>query len=269
MCCRRVLLAAFLVLLSVPSWAANVRLDQNTRAIKAGGVYFATTESEVVNAQSNSAITQVVNTAPWSMTANRTLTKPLRCEGGAIITTTGYTLTLSGGFEAGDYQCFAGTGTVNGLKSANPLWWWAGSGTDDTLSAFNSALSSAKIVEIPDGTYYLSDTLYITGNYKQLIGKNVNAKLYANTISGSLLSVGDGSTTTQFVSVKNLTLAGTATNGLYVDNSQMLTIDNIYAGTATFENTYRFKNTWGSNFSNLSSVGAVDENSETCKSIYI
>lgn len=139
----RLRIAFLLVLLAVPSWAANTRLDLNTKAIKSGGVYWATTELEVVNAQSNSAITQVVNAASWSMTANRTLTKPLRCEAGGIITTTGYTLTLTGGFDAGLYQAFAGTGTVAGLKEARPEWFGAaGTGATDDSSHIQAAITS-------------------------------------------------------------------------------------------------------------------------------
>lgn len=178
MCCRRMILAVFIVFVALPSWAANTRLDLNTKAIKAGGVYWATTELEVVNAQSNSAITQVVNAAPWTMTASRTLTKPLRCEAGAIITTTGYTLTLSGGFEAGNYTAFSGTGTVvlpATLSEAQALWWGT---TQTALQAAINASAEAGVrlyVGGSDMTWTITSTLTAPSNSHIYGSATINA----------------------------------------------------------------------------------------------
>lgn len=73
----------------------------------------------------NSGKTIVLN-SPVTLAANLTLAtdRAWRFEKGAVVTTTGYTFNANGAsVDIGDYQIFAGTGAVTGLKKSRPEWF--------------------------------------------------------------------------------------------------------------------------------------------------
>lgn len=92
------------------------------------------------------------------------VTSELRIENRAVITTTGYTLTINGRFSASSGQCFAGSGyVIFGSASVVPVvyatWFGAlGDGvTDDTTALTRWATSIASMttpcIEVPPGIY--------------------------------------------------------------------------------------------------------------------
>lgn len=86
-------------------------------------------------------------TTPQTMTANITLAndRSWKLGKGAVITTTGYTFDVNNApFEAGDYQVFAGSGTVTGLKNPIPEWFGVNTtpGTTDMTTAITKAIAS-------------------------------------------------------------------------------------------------------------------------------
>ncbi len=117
-------------------------------------------------------------TAPIKLTANLTLRCDLRPIYGATITTTGYTLTLNGGFEAPRNQCFLGTGTVNFSEPPDLAYpEWFGGGVSASAAVNKSALqylinAGCTHISFGFGTYSVAAgttstvPLYITGQGK-------------------------------------------------------------------------------------------------------
>jgi len=106
----------------------------------------------------DSAGKTVIVTASQTLTGNLTWPsdRKLKIEKGGLINTTGYTLTINGPFEAGNYQVFSGNGKVTGLSEVSPDWFGAGITNDDTAS-INTAISSCstggRVLFNPTRTY--------------------------------------------------------------------------------------------------------------------
>ena len=87
---------------------------------------------------------------------------------GVLTVAFGKTLTISGPLEAGEYQIFAGTGTVTGLKTSNVKWFGAtGDGiTADTtaVQASITALADGGKWIVPPGTYAVANVVYDVAN---------------------------------------------------------------------------------------------------------
>jgi hypothetical protein len=113
----------------------------------------------------------------------------LKVEKGAIISVaTGETFTLNGTPEAGNYQIFscAGTGVVAGLKTSNPHWFYAGSGSWHT--AFQLAMTSLTangVCKVPGGlgTSYSFDNGFVFDEDKNqsLVSEGGMAYLYMSS----------------------------------------------------------------------------------------
>jgi len=119
----------------------------------------------------NAAITALGSTASEltidnadALTASVTVptTMSLKIVKGGVVTTTGFTLTVNGPFNAGPYQIFSGTGTVvfgNG-QDVSPEWWGV-DGTDDYVpiqAAIDSITASRGLVRLLSKTYTLGAT---------------------------------------------------------------------------------------------------------------
>ncbi len=98
-----------------------------------------------------------------TLTGNVTVPSTLKLvvEKGGSITTTGYTLTINGPFEAGPYQVFAGTGTVvfgvGSVQAAYPQWAGAvGDGVTDSTVAITKWLGWNCRKRVPRGTYIIN-----------------------------------------------------------------------------------------------------------------
>ncbi|MFA5377088.1 MAG: hypothetical protein WC455_15160 [Dehalococcoidia bacterium] len=108
----------------------------------------------------NAAITALGSTAcelvvddADALTASVTVptTMSLKIIKGGLITTTGYTLTINGPFQAGVYQVFTGTGTVvfGSLTPELHSSWW---GTD-VQGMLSSATAGGQVMIVDPGTY--------------------------------------------------------------------------------------------------------------------
>ena len=117
-----------------------------------------------------SSVGSVYVTTPLTLTANLTVPANvfLVIVAGGTITTTGYSLTINGPFEAGNYQVFVGTGAVTFGKgyfvTASPSWWGlspsASAATNST--ALKEAIDSlAPKIQIPSGLYSYDTSLEI------------------------------------------------------------------------------------------------------------
>lgn len=97
------------------------------------------------------------------------ITLSLKGTKGNTITTTGWTLTVNGPFEAGLYKVFDGSGNIsfgNGVcKEVYPQWWDAvpnsfGDATANT-AAFNAAFVAYNIVTVTKGIWWTNGTITI------------------------------------------------------------------------------------------------------------
>lgn len=127
------------------------------------GLAIVNNETELLAAEANGSVNSILLNSSFSMTQDITLTKPFSIAPGAIITTTGYSLTINGPFSAGDYQVFSGSGTVTELKESRPEWFTSNTipGTMDMTSAITSAIAS---VTASYGKVILDSYYLISGN---------------------------------------------------------------------------------------------------------
>jgi hypothetical protein len=121
-------------------------------------------------------------TQDYTLSANTTLSaKNVYVVQGTVITTTGYTLTLSGSLSAGPYQIFSGTGTVTGLRHAYPEWF----GTDH--DAFDKAIAASSIVELTASSYTITDE--ITANSSSTIFSNRKSEIIQSTSNTGAIDI--------------------------------------------------------------------------------
>jgi len=125
---------------------------------------YATTPAEMTALSTAGA--EIVIRQAVTMTGNLTLAVPLRIEKGGSIVTTGYTLTVSGSFDAGLYQVFSGSGAVvfgKSIDEIRPEWFGAlGDGTTDDTTAIQYAVNSANASQC--ATVRLSSKVYGVGS---------------------------------------------------------------------------------------------------------
>ncbi len=111
----------------IGSYASGHDLLSNYSSLSAAVTSISTTETTLVIDQDD------------TMTGNVTVPSTLTLEGrvGNLITTTGYTLTINGPFEAGPFQVFAGTGTLDLTSVPNPInIKWAGATGDGSTDDY-------------------------------------------------------------------------------------------------------------------------------------
>jgi hypothetical protein len=139
---------------------------------------------------------ELVVDAADALTASVTIptTMSLKIVKGGVVTTTGFTLTVAGTFDAGPYQVFAGTGTVVlGAGSAAHAYaeWWGVTGTADQ-AAINKALAATSASRIP--VRLLARNYNITGEINYDTG---------NSLLGSAEDDSSGASGTSIVSTYN------------------------------------------------------------------
>jgi hypothetical protein len=154
--------------------------------------------------------------------------------------------------------------------------WFDATGKNivDDTSAFNTALSKATIIRVPEGTYKITSTLSVPSG-TILFGYGANSILSASSVSGAVISATSGSGPT---TISGLTLSGTATTGLIVNGAVGMLIDNINLRGLTATDGFSFTSTWRSTLSNLSTDGATisgncfycstDFNANDCRNWY-
>ena len=138
----------------------------------------------------------------WTVSADTTLSSPIQMiNRGAFNISSGKILSIAGPFSAGQYQVFAGTGTVTfgaATSKIDPSWWYDGGG--NWASAINAAIQSASVaqmVDLPAGTLTLKGTgteLILFDHSLKMQGKGVNSTILS-------LSVADVGATTDAIHV--------------------------------------------------------------------
>jgi len=136
------------------------------------------------------------------------LTLGFEVQKGAIITTTGYVLTITGPIEAGDYQIFAGTGNVlmGSTREVQAIWWpnYATNGAGAINEAFESIGGIVGVGSGPSVRNVRTNGAYVApvGGIVKLHGTTVNCTESVNMtglISGYYELIGvSNSTILQF-----------------------------------------------------------------------
>jgi Pectate lyase superfamily protein len=172
---------------------------------------YATTHAEM--SALNTAGVEIVVRQAITLTANLTLTAPLRIEKNGSIVTAGFTLTINGPFEAGLYQVFdaASAQVVFGKGSVDevyPQWW--GAVTDDSTdctAAINKAIVAANtnigLVFLPPGIYKTLTPILILYNNFTLRGKSLSSIIH-NAGATDIIRIGDDVTALANVRVTSL-----------------------------------------------------------------
>lgn len=131
--------------------------------------------------------------------------------GGLISISSGITLTISGPFSCGLFQCFSGAGSVTGLTEARPEWFGAkGTGLVDDSAAILAAAKSTigSVIGNPLSTYSIQSlTLTSASKYKDL-----NFVPYTGYVGdGPKFTIpASGILTHENVTVRNFPIAGAA-----------------------------------------------------------
>ena len=122
-----------------------------------------TTEAQLITAADTQS--NVLVTKSLTLHANLTTSCNLAIAYGAQINLNGYTLTISGPFQAGTYQVFTGSGSVLMPNQQEVIadWWEANvsPGTTDMTAGIQAAITAAyeHTVYLPDSAYLINSTL--------------------------------------------------------------------------------------------------------------
>jgi len=204
-----------------------------------------TTTGSVISQTSMAACNTAVNvkecriTTTQSLTANLTLANDRKWvfDPGAVITTTGYTFNANGAsVEIGDYQVFAGSGTVTGLKLAIPEWF--GGKADGITNNFDpfqrmaASLSDNTAIKFNSGNYFISytggyDPAKIHGQIACNIKDKKNIKITGNktviTITNHNITANNGLVVFGYDGVQNLDISGIQFNLSYTGRNSSAT----------------------------------------------
>lgn len=202
-----------------PGWVTDTRtlyIGDGTNNYPIGGASQTVATLTDLYALASVSVATQVTIAPGTYTMNANLTIPayvsLYVPSGVTIITTGYTLTINGPCEIGDYQVFSGTGAVvfGRPSRLNPLWWGAvGDDSTDCTSAIAAFISCLEASDgasghIPFGIYRhtgisVSKAIKLTGDgglasasgltdVGGTVLKNTHATNDAITVTGTLLT---------------------------------------------------------------------------------
>jgi len=174
---------------------------------------------------------------------------------GATITVNhNVTLTVKGNIEAGSYQIFEWGGVSPDWDFSQSqrqervlaTWWGAkGDGVTNNQTALTAAFNcGAGKVILPDGVYATNEVIYITTSDTTIEGTG-NSWLFRPTTWSSvwsgaigILSIGNGSTTTSRVKVKNIKLDGNYYNLTGGNKYPFNGSDPVWGGLNVLSNCY-------------------------------
>jgi hypothetical protein len=194
-----------------------------------------------------------------SVTSNTTIPSNVSLNikrGTTFVVSTGITLTINGGLDAGRYQIFScsGTGKVvfgaGVVKEVYPEWWGTNTapGTTDMAAAIQAAVTAADAVAYIDlsSTTYLVKTAITTGTRPLIRGKGEEVTiLKAGAAIASILAVAPNA---WYYDIEGIRFDGNslATNGLLVGSTAagngMGTLSHLYAKNSG----YGINIIWGS-----------------------
>lgn len=117
----------------------------------------------------------LVPSGTYKITGSLTFTGEVEALSGAVLNiASGKTVAFNGGFKAGVYQVFSGSGTVtfnaNTQLFGYPEWWGAVVNGPDCLSALQSAVNALPVVILQRADYFVSGTLKMTTTGSALRG---------------------------------------------------------------------------------------------------
>ncbi|MDD4986349.1 MAG: glycosyl hydrolase family 28-related protein, partial [Dehalococcoidales bacterium] len=180
-----------------------------------GGVnYTAATINLAISSIGSSKVRLLLRQGSWVLEDDVTVPANITLEiaDGALIPTTGYTLTIAGGLVAPPQKVFSGTGTVTVAKGTvvNPLWWGAiGDGSTDCTAALQYAVNAVSddggIVLIPASDTYYKVTDAITVSHPvTIVGESrYYSQIHQATAAKTIFTV-----TASYVTIKDLHLTG-------------------------------------------------------------
>ena len=145
-------------------------------------------------------------------------------KGGMFILAAGKTLTIQGGFEAGPYQVFSGTGTADFSAALVEFvyveWWYDGGGN------YDSALEAAADTDVPNklsiGTKPLTSAATLNSGYLYLTGSKDLTVIDCTGATAGLTFTRDGSEWNEYAqrTVRDLRIDGDWTQtGLQIKGS--------------------------------------------------
>jgi hypothetical protein len=153
---------------------------------------------------------------------------------GCAITTTGYTLTFTGTLEAGGYQIFSGTGTVN-FSDGSTVYpeWWGATTTGDNATALQAAFTAAAHGTVKLTKLFTSSSAITLSHYTTVEGNGLDTGISFDHTGDGLNSTWTiNSSTAANIHLKNLSLIntnGANTGGGFVDvGGTYVTVDNCY-----------------------------------------
>lgn len=234
----------------------------------------------------SSNITKILQPGTWAVTTNTTIPAniTLRPRNGAVFAiSAGVTLTINGYLEAGLYQIFSGDGIVNlGLGSVEEVyseWWGAvadnvtdcrtairaaiqcletrGGGTIKFAARGNYVVSNGSTPGDPgiwvEG-YDASGHINIEGNQATINGATCNGPIVR---LGKSASSGAGTEYLCYVVIRDLNIAGVGSSaanlaafpyqdGLYIGNSQKISVQDVLVINIARNGIVGKKNTTGS-----------------------
>jgi hypothetical protein len=128
-----------------------------------------------------------------------------------------------------------------------------GDGVHDDTAAFRSALLGCVLVQVPEGTYLLSGSLTIPPG-AELRGVGRASTLRFNVPGMSGVQLGDGQSNASGHALRDLHVTGAGQTAVLVDNALLSLVDRVVVD-GTWVDGFVFRKTWGSTFSNLSTLG--------------
>ncbi len=207
------LLAVLLLILCItnPAWALRAAYvgdgvnkgatgyDVRAYGVTGDGVTDDRATLATADTAANSAgVSLVLPNGDYKISSDITLVSNLVFHPGAILTPdTGDTVTINGIIDAGQYQIFAGDGTIAGSPKndfVRPEWWGAVSdGATDCQAAFELAINFAYAngvgqVKLSSGIYYINSTTTFTSIREvTIVGTTTKPQYTSSRVAGSAI----------------------------------------------------------------------------------
>lgn len=148
-------------------------------------------------------VTFLLSPGTWTIDKNLTLTHNITLEipsGAVLKVERGGTLAIDGDIRAGAYRIFTGDGKVvfgsPGIPAGGYFHWWGVTTGDMSAASMNSAAMNKALttlagrkVRIPDGVYWVSDTLYLkSGTTMEFASWNAAIKMNSPTVRKRIIN---------------------------------------------------------------------------------
>lgn len=128
---------------------------------------------------------------------------------------------------------------------------------EEVQAANDVVTSSGGIVFVPTGTFRVTAPIEVTSNV-HFVGSGYGSVIDGDGVTGSVIEIGDGSTLTVRVALKNIRVTGDSTvAGVRINNAQEVLLDGVHFNG--HEGAYQLfaKFVWASEIKNIWTNGAV------------